>query len=429
MARTVETELVDAQETVRQLEVPKHGSPEKPGSENPDPKKAPSRKVSRWILLVVFAVALAGTSLWWLHSQNYESTDDAQVEGHLDLVSARISGTVTYINPRVENNQLVEAGTVLLELDPRDYAAELEHAKANLNTRSAEARSAQVTVPIVDASAFGQLHSAEAAKEQALANVNSELANLVAAQHRSQQDEAIHARAERDRVRYQALVEKREISRSDYDARETEAIATAQAVEADRAAVTAAEQRIAEARSLIVQREAQIESARIAPQQVTDARAKSDSAAGHLEQARADLRTAQLNLSYTKIYAPLSGVIGRKTVELGHRVQPGQSLLVIVPLNDIWMTANFKETQLKHMHPGQPVTIRVDTFGRDYQGRVESLPGAAGPLFSLFPPENATGNYVKVVQRFPVRIRLNKDQDKEHSLRPGMSVEPTVDVR
>src|SRR5258708_26647536 len=166
MARNVETELVDAQETVRQLEVPKHGSPEKPGSENPDPKKAPSRKVPRWILLVVFAVALAGTSLWWLHSQNYESTDDAQVEGHLDLVSARISGTVTYINPRVENNQLVEAGTVLLELDPRDYAAELEHAKANLDTRTAEARSARVTVPIVDAASCGQLHSAEPAQEQ-----------------------------------------------------------------------------------------------------------------------------------------------------------------------------------------------------------------------------------------------------------------------
>ncbi len=297
-----------------------------------------------------------------------------------------------------------------LELDPRDYAAEFEHAKANLATRTAEAHSAQVTVPIVDASVFGQLHSAEAAKAQALAGVASEQANLSAAQHKLQQDEAIYARAERDRVRYQALVEKHEISRSDYDARETEATSAAQAVEADRAAIVSREQRIAETRSLVVQREAQIEAASIAPQQVTDARAKSDSATGHLEQARADLHTAQLNLSYTKIYAPVSGVIGRKTVELGHRVQPG-----------------FKETQLKRMRPGQSVTIRVDAFGRDYKGNVESLPGAAGPLFSLFPPENSTGNYVKVVQRFPVRIRLNKDQDPEHRLRPGMSVEPTVD--
>ena len=430
MARTVETELVEVDEPVRSRVAPERDSSDNPGSEHRDPEKtSPIRRVSRWILLAVFVAALAGGSMWWLHSQNYETTDDAQIEGHLDLVSTRISGTVTYINPLVEDTHFVEAGTLLLELDPRDYAAELEHAKANLDTSSAEARSAQVTVPIIDATAFGQLHSAEAAKEQALASVQSEQATLVAAQHKLQQDQAIYARAERDRIRYLALVEKREISRSDYDARETEATASAQAVEADRADITSREQKIAEARSLVVEREAQIDEARIAPQQVTDARAKSDSAGGHLEQARADLHTAQLNLSYTKIYAPVSGVIGRKTVELGHRVQPGQSLLAIVPLNDIWITANFKETQLKHMRPGQAVTIRVDTFGRDYQGKVESLPGAAGPLFSLFPPENATGNYVKVVERFPVRIRLDKDQDKEHLLRPGMSVEPTVDVR
>ena len=427
MARTVGRQVIDLEKTTRPREA--DDAAEITGSEKPESgSKVSSKRLSRWVLLSVFAIAAAGASLWWVHSQNYEFTDDAQVEGHLDLVSARISGTVTYINPRVENNQLVEAGTLLMELDPRDYAAELEHAKANLDSRSAEARSAQVTVPIVDASAFGQLHSAEAAKEQALASVESEQANLVAAQHKLQQDEAIHARAERDRVRYQALVEKHEISRSDYDARDTEATAAAQAVEADRAAITAREQNISQARSLVVQREAQIEAARIAPQQVTDARAKSESAGGHLEQARADLHTAQLNLSYTKIYAPVSGVIGRKTVEIGHRVQPGQSLLAIVPLDDIWITANFKETQLKRMRQSQAVSIRVDTFGRDYQGKVESLPGAAGPLFSLFPPENATGNYVKVVQRFPVRIRLNKDQDAEHMLRPGMSVEPTVDV-
>jgi membrane fusion protein (multidrug efflux system) len=414
MAGSVETELVDEQAIAR-----------------PDREKqeaAPRGKRSRWIFLLVVAAALVGTVAWWLHSRNYESTDDAQIEGHLDLVSARISGTVTYINPRVENNQFVTAGTLLLELDPRDYEAELEHAKANLDTTAAEARSAQVTVPIIDASAFGQLHSAEAAKQEALASVDSEQANLIAAQHKLQQDGAIYARAERDRVRYQALVEKQEVSRSDYDARETEAIAAAQIVEADRASVTSIERRIAEARSLVVQRQAQIESARIAPQQVTDARAKSDSASGHVEQARADLNTARLNLSYTKIYAPVSGVIGRKTVELGHRIQPGQSLLAVVPLDDIWITANFKETQLKRMRPGQQVTIRVDTFDRDYKGKVESLPGAAGPLFSLFPPENATGNYVKVVQRFPVRIRLDKDQDPEHMLRPGMSVEPRVDL-
>jgi membrane fusion protein (multidrug efflux system) len=421
MARTIETDVVETDEAETQEAV----KPERRQAES----KAPRGKPTRWIFLGLLAIAIAAVSVWWWRSLRYESTDDAQVDGHIDLLSARISGTVTYIDPRVENNQLVEAGTLMIELDPRDYEAELEHAKANLNTRIAEARSAQVTVPIVDASAFGQLHAAEAAKAEAIAGVEVEEANLLAAQHKLQQDDAIHARAERDRVRYLALVEKHEISRSDYDARDTEATAAVQSVETDRAIVAATERKIAEARNLVMQREAQIEAARIAPQQVSDARAKSDSATGHLDQARADLHTAQLNLSYTKIYAPVSGVIGRKTVELGHRIQPGQSLLAIVPLDDIWITANFKETQLKHMHSGQSVTIRVDTFERDYQGKVESLPGAAGPLFSLFPPENATGNYVKVVQRFPVRIRLNKDQDPEHRLRPGMSVEPAVEVR
>ena len=210
--------------------------------------------------------------------------------------------------------------------------------------------------------------------------------------------------------------------------RETEAIAAAQAVDADTAAIQASQQKIAEAKSLVTGRNAQIEAARTAPEQITDAEAKSQSAAGRLEQAVAGIHTAQLNLSYTKIYAPVSGVVGRKTVELGHRVQPGQALMILVPLDDIWITANFKETQLKGMKPGEPVRIHVDSLDRDFQGKVENLPGAAGPLFSLFPPENATGNYVKVVQRFPVRIRLNEGQDPQHLLRPGMSVEPRVTV-
>jgi membrane fusion protein (multidrug efflux system) len=284
-------------------------------------------------------------------------------------------------------------------------------------------------VPITETSAFSHLRLAEAAKDEAIAAVEAEVANLNAAKHKVQEDEAISARAERDRVRYVALVEKHEISRSEYDARETDATASAQALETERAAVIAAEKKIAAAQNLVVQREAQVRDAQTAPQQVIDSQARSQSKNGEVELARADVRTAELNLGYTKIYAPVSGVIGRKTVELGHRIQPGQMLLAIVPVDDIWVTANFKETQLNHMRPGERVTIHVDTFERDYQGTVENLPGAAGPVFSLFPPENATGNYVKVVQRFPVRIRFNKDQDPEHMLRPGMSVEPSVKVR
>jgi membrane fusion protein, multidrug efflux system len=388
------------------------------------------RKGSRqWAFGALGAIALIVAASWWLYARQFESTDDAQIDGHLDAISARISGTVQYINPKVENNQYVEAGTLLLELDPNDYQAALDHANGELATREGEAHSAGINVPITETSAFSRLRIAEAARDEALATLDGERANLAGAQHKVQQDEAIHGRAERDRVRYVALVEKHEISRSEYDARETDATAAAQALETDRAAVIAIEKKIAAAQNLVAQREAHVRDAHTAPQQVIDSQAKSQSKNGEVERARADVRTAELNLGYTKIYAPVSGVIGRKTVELGHRIQPGQMLLAIVPVDDIWVTANFKETQLKHMRPGERVTVRVDTFDRDYEGTVESLPGAAGPVFSLFPPENATGNYVKVVQRFPVRIRFNKDQDPEHMLRPGMSVEPSVKVR
>jgi membrane fusion protein, multidrug efflux system len=387
------------------------------------------RRVPRWALFLAPIIVVAVLLSWWLYARDFESTDDAQIDGHLDAISARITGTVVYINPKVEDDQYVEVGTLLVELDPNDYKAELDHAKAELATREAVARSAGVNVPITGTSAFSRLHLAEAARAEAAAGLDAEGANLIAAQHKVEQDEAVHARAERDRVRYQALVEKHEISRSDYDARETEAVAAAQALESDRAVVEAVQRKIAQARSLVVERQAEIQEAQTAPQQIVDAQAKSQSSLAEVERARADVRTAELNLGYTKIYAPVSGVIGRKTVELGQRIQPGQSLLAIVPLDDIWVTADFKETQLKYMRTGETVSIHVDTFGRDYKGTVENLPGAAGTLFSLLPPENASGNFVKVVQRLPVRIRFNPDQDPQHLLRPGMSVEPKVRVR
>jgi membrane fusion protein (multidrug efflux system) len=379
-------------------------------------------------LVAAALVAVAGIS-WWLHARHFESTDDAQIDGHINVVSSRISGTVRYLNPQVENNEYVQAGTLLVELDPNDYQAALEHAKSDLSTKEGEARSAGVNVPITNASAFSQLRLAEAARDEAIAAVDSEEANLAAAQHRVKQDEAVSARAERDRIRYKGLVEGGVVSQLEYDAHEAEALADAQALEADRATVTSEQHKIGQLRSLIAQRQAQVQAARTAPQQVSDAQAKSESSIGQVKQGEADVRTAELNLGYTKIYAPVSGVIGRKTVELGQRIQPGQSLLAIVPLDDIWVTADFKETQLKYMRPGQSVNIHVDTFGRDYQGTVENLPGAAGTLFSLLPPENASGNFVKVVQRLPVRIRFNPDQDPQHLLRPGMSVEPQVKVR
>jgi len=392
-----------------------------------EPKRKP---LPRWAYASAALVIVTMSAVsWWLHARHFETTDDAQIDGHINVVSSRISGTVLYVNPRVENNQYVEAGTLLLELDPSDYQAAADHARADLETREAIARSADLNVPITNANAFSQLGLAEAARDEASAALATEEANLAAVQHKVQQDQAIAARAERDRIRYKGLVEGGVVSVLEYDAHEAEALADAQTVDSDQALVRAEEQKITQATKLILQRQAQVESARTAPQQVRDAKARSESSIGQVGQAKADVRTAELNLGYTKIYAPVSGVIGRKTVELGQRIQSGQGLLAVVPLDDIWVTADFKETQLTYMHAGQPVTVHVDTFGREYQGTVENLPGAAGTLFSLLPPANASGNFVKVVQRLPVRIRFNPDQDPQHLLRPGMSVEPTVKVR
>ncbi|HKD05074.1 MAG TPA: HlyD family secretion protein [Bryobacteraceae bacterium] len=377
--------------------------------------------------IVLIGAAIAGTMLW-LDSRHYETTDDAQVDGHFAALSTRLEGTVVWVNPNVENNHSVKAGDLLLQLDARDFEVTLERAKANLKVRQAQARGARLEVPITNAAAFSQLRSAEAARQEAAEAVETAEADLAGARHRLEQDQAIAGRAERDRVRYQALVEKREISRSAYDARETESIAAAQAVETDLATIAAGERKVAQAHSLVAQREAQIASARTAPEQLQNARENSATAEGAIEQALAEVHAAELNLSYTKIYAPVGGVVGHKTVELGHRVQPGQTLLTVVPVDDIWITANFKETQLHHMRPGQAVTLHADSFDRDYRGVVEDMAGASGPLFSLFPPENATGNYVKIVQRFPVRVHIEQGQDPNHELRPGMSIEARVRV-
>jgi len=385
--------------------------------------------LKRIILAAALMIAVAAGLSYWLYARHFETTDDAQVDGHFAQLSTRVSGTVLYVNPAVENDRYVTAGTVLLRLDPRDYQADLDHARAILDTKEAEARAAGFQVSITQATAFSRLHVAQAEEKAAVETVAEAEATLDAAHRRVQQDSAIASHAERDRLRYAALVEKREISRSFYDARETDAKTAVEAVAADQAAEVAAVRKVAEAERTVAQRQAEIDAAQTAPQQISDVRAQSASADGALEQARADVRTAELNLGYTTIYAPVSGVIGHKTVEPGNRIQPGQTLLTVVPIDDIWITANFKETQLRRMHPGEAVTIHVDSFGRDYRGTVENMAGASGPLFSLFPPENASGNYVKIVQRFPIRIHIDSDQDPQHQLRPGMSVEAKVRVR
>ncbi|HTQ78980.1 MAG TPA: HlyD family secretion protein [Thermoanaerobaculia bacterium] len=383
----------------------------------------------RIIAIVVAIVVVLGGLLYWLHARNWEDTDDAQIDGHLNPVSSRIDGTVLTVSPEVEDNHYVKEGTVLVEIDPATYQAEFDRATAEVARLEATAAAARADVPITSANATGQLQGAQAALSQASDAVGTERANLAAARAKVQQAEAVHNRAEADRQRYEGLLAKQEISRSEYGQREADARTSLAALEATKAEVAAAEKRVEQAEGKVSQQRADLLRARSAPQQIQAAQERSGSAGASLESARAQLAIAKLNLGHAKIVAPVSGVIGRKSVEVGQRVQTGQPLFTIIQLDDVWVTANFKETQLELMRPGQSVVVRSDTYGKDYNGKVESIAGATGARFSLLPPENATGNFVKVVQRIPVRVRLDKGQDPEHLLRPGMSVDAKVRVR
>jgi membrane fusion protein (multidrug efflux system) len=380
-------------------------------------------------LIVVAAVAVLAGALMWFYFSSYESTDDAQVDGHLHAVSARISGTIIHVNPAVEDSHFVEAGTVLAEIDPADFQAEQDRAQAEYERLQASAVAAEKDITVTSSGSNGRLELATAAVKEAEDAVASEKASLQAAEARLGQAQANFTRAEADRQRYERLLAKHEISQSEYDRAATEAATDNDGVTAARADIAAAQKRIAQAESRLTERKADLLAAGSAPEQVAASRAKAAASVSEAERAKAQLSTAKLNLGYTQIIAPVSGIVGRKSVEEGQRVQPGQQLLTIIPLDDIWITANFKETQLIKMKPGQPVIIHADASGRDYKGHIDAVGGATGSRFSLLPPENATGNYVKVVQRVPVRIVLEAGENADHRLRPGMSVEPRVRLR
>jgi membrane fusion protein (multidrug efflux system) len=397
-----------------------------PGQEATAKKMPPGRRL---LLAAAVLVLVAGGLLYWLHARHFEDTDDAQVDGHIHPISSRISGTVAEVNPQVEENKSVAANTLLVAIDPADFKADLDRAKADVDRLRASAAASGADVPVQSANAVGQLHVAEATVAQARQAVDTEAANLKAARARVEQAQANHTRAEADRQRYANLLDKQEISRSEYDQRLSDSRTTQAVLDAAGDDVVAAEARVAQARANVAQQEANLVKARTAPQQIAAAQARSGSANADLVRAEAALATAQLNYSYTRIAAPVGGVVGHKSVETGERVQPGQELLTIVQLDDIWITANFKETQLRLMHPGQKAEVHVDTYGIDLPAHVESIAAATGARFSLLPPENATGNFVKVVQRLPVRIRLDGAADPNRPLRPGMSVDVSVTVR
>jgi membrane fusion protein (multidrug efflux system) len=395
-----------------------------------DFRTRPSRTASPGfrIALVIAVIVLLVVGLFiYRYVTSYESTDDAQVDGHVNSISGRISGHVVKLN--VQDNQFVQAGTVLVEIDPTDYQVALDRAKADFEDARALAIAAGVDVPITSVSTSSQLSSAQAETDSTRAGIHAARQQSEAAKAQLQQAEANNVKAQNDLGRYRQLVDKQEISQQQYDQAVAAARAGDAAVEAARANADAALQQVSQAQSKLAQAEANWRNANTAPKQMTATRAKAASAEAEVQRKKADLDQAQLNLQYTKIVAPVAGVVSDRTVEVGQNVVPGQELMKVIPLDDIWITANFKETQLRNIRVSQPVTVEVDANGRKYKGKVDSIAGASGARFSLLPPENATGNYVKVVQRIPVKILLESGENQDHQLRPGMSVVPKVWIR
>jgi len=330
----------------------------------------------------------------------------------------------------VEENSKVEKGQVLVELDPKDFQVALQKDQASLASAEANYESAREGVPITHVNVGSSLSSASADVKANQAQIGQSERQLEAAQARVVQAQANNDKAQADLERYRPLVEKDVISKQQFDAAVAAAASAKAAVAESQASVIAAQDAVRVAREKLTSAQASYQNAQTGPQQDRIQRAKADQAAAQVDQARAAVEQDKLNLSYTKIVAPVSGIVTRKSVEGGQNVSVGQNIMTLVSLDDVWITANFKETQLRHMKPNQPVTISVDAYGRKYDGKVTQIGGATGSVLSLFPPENATGNYVKVVQRVPVRIDLTKpEQNSDQLLRPGLSVEPKIKVK
>jgi membrane fusion protein, multidrug efflux system len=407
---------------------PESSSSSTPNSATERPSPTPPvvfprrRSQKPWMI----GAALVGGAFLWHYLAGFEGTDDAQVDVHLYPVSARISGYVQTV--QVGDNQDVQEGATLVEIDPKDYQVAVAKAQANLETAEAAARALNIDVPISSVDTTSQLKFTSSDIENAKAAIAAGEKQVAAAQARIREAEAQNVKAQDDVQRYHLLLVKDEVPKQTYDYAVAAAQTDTAAIAAANAEEAAAEQNVDEARSRLAETIARNESAQAGPQRVASTRARALSAAADVMQKRAELDTAMLNLGYTTIFAPVSGEV-TKSVVVGLNVDPGEQLLTVVPLDQVWITANFKETQLRHMRPGQKVKISCDSNGRSYRGHVDSIAGATGPIFSLLPPENATGNYVKIVQRVPVKVVLEQGENRDHQLRPGMNVEAKVYVR
>ncbi len=384
------------------------------------------RSHTRWIIGAAVVVVLVVGIFLWVYFSGFESTDDAQVDVHLYPVSARISGYVQAVH--VGDNQYVQEGATLVEIDPKDYQVAVAKAQADLETAEASARALNIDVPISSVDTASQLKFTSSDIENAKAAITAGEKQVAAAQARILEAEAQNVKAQDDVQRYHLLLAKDEVPKQTYDYAVAAAQTDTAAVTAAKADEATAEQNVAQARSRLIEAIARNESARAGPQRVASTHARALSAVADIGQKRAELEQAELNLGYTKVLAPVSGEV-TKSVVVGLNVDPGEQMLTVVPLDQVWITANFKETQLKHMRVGQKAEVVLDANGRTYHGHVDSIAGGTGPIFSLLPPENATGNYVKIVQRVPVKIVLEPGENRDHQLRPGMNVEAKVYLR
>jgi membrane fusion protein (multidrug efflux system) len=405
-----------------------HEAPGVPPKENYS--KHPKTHKRVLVIAAAMVAAVAGGYFAW-NAFRYEDTDDAQVDGHVMQLSTRINGHVQEVF--VIEGQLVHAGDVLVAIDPQDYKIAAEQAQANLDDASAKAASSHWNVPITSVTVRSNLDSARTAVLNAEAAVRASEQNYESAKAALVQSQANAAKSDADLQRATQLIAKEDISRLQYDQAVATATGNRAAVTSAQAGVHAAEQTIQQAQGKLLQAKNDLQTAETAPEEISLSRANAQAADAQVSQRLTQLAQAEMNLSYTVIFSPATGIVGKRSVEVGQNVNIGQELVDVVPLDDVWVTANFKETQLAHMHPGQPVEIKVDAYGRKWKGHVTNMGGGAGSIFSLLPPENATGNYVKVVQRVPVRIDFDRSAGRQFNaeglLKPGLSVDPDVRVR
>jgi membrane fusion protein, multidrug efflux system len=405
-----------------------HEAPGVPPKENSS--KHPKTHKRVLVIAAAMVAAVAGGYFAW-NAFRYEDTDDAQVDGHVMQLSTRINGHVQEVF--VIEGQLVHAGDVLVAIDPQDYKIAAEQAQANLDDASAKAASSHWNVPITSVTVRSNLDSARTAVLNAEAAVRASEQNYESAKAALVQSQANAAKSNADLQRATQLIAKEDISRLQYDQAVATATGNRAAVTSAQAGVHSAEQTIQQAQGKLLQAKNDLQTAETAPEEISLSRANAQAADAQVSQRLTQLAQAEMNLSYTVIFSPATGIVGKRSVEVGQNVNIGQERVDVVPLDDVWVTANFKETQLAHMHPGQPVEIKVDAYGRKWKGHVTNMGGGAGSIFSLLPPENATGNYVKVVQRVPVRIDFDRSARRQFNaeglLKPGLSVEPDVRVR